>query len=84
MVEFTRPRTGEAKALPTVTELEQRLTALEHEVADLRRRLPPAVAPLDWLARFDGAFAHEPAFAEVVKYGREFREADHPAGAGGP
>jgi hypothetical protein len=44
---------------------------------------PPAPGG-DWLARFDGAFEHEPAFAEVVQYGRELRAADRPAGAPGP
>lgn len=61
--------------MPTVVELEQRLTAVEAAVSDLRRQVAPAV---DWLARFIGAFENEPAFAEVVRYGREAREADRP------
>jgi hypothetical protein len=69
--------------MPTVTELEQRLAAVEAAVNDLRRQVA-GPQPADWLARFDGAFENEPAFAEVVKYGRELREADRPAGDSGP
>jgi hypothetical protein len=69
--------------MASVTELEHRLAVLEGEVAELRRRLTSGATPKNWLARFDGAFEHEPAFAEVVKYGREFREADPPIGTAG-
>jgi hypothetical protein len=65
--------------MPTVTELDQRLAAVEAAVNDLRRQMARPGPPGDWLARFDGAFENEPAFAEVVKYGRELREADRPA-----
>ena len=60
------------------TQIEQRLAALELAVTELRRRLlaqPPAT---DWLQRFDGAFADELAFEEVIAYGRAMREAQTP------
>jgi hypothetical protein len=64
--------------------IEQRLAAVERAVADLQRQLAsPAPAP-NWLARFTGAFKDEPAFAEVVEYGRALRAADRPPGDAGP
>ncbi|QEH34365.1 hypothetical protein OJF2_29020 [Aquisphaera giovannonii] len=36
----------------------------------------PAAA--HWIDRFTGAFEDEPAFAQVVAYGRAFRESDRP------
>jgi hypothetical protein len=62
--------------MPTVSELDQRLAAVEAALSELRREKSP---PTDWIARFDGAFENEPAFAEVVRYGRELREIDRPA-----
>ena len=56
------------------TLIEQRLEAVEIAVSELQRLLivqPPAT---DWLRRFDGAFKDEPAFDEVVAYGRAMRE----------
>ena len=56
--------------------LEQRLRAVEEAVARLERRLPPEG---DWIARVTGSFRDEPAFDEVLEYGRAFRHADRPA-----
>ena len=56
------------------TQIEQRLAVLELAVAELQRLLlarPPAT---DWLQKFDGAFKDEPAFDEVIAYGRAIRE----------
>jgi hypothetical protein len=65
--------------MTTDTTFEQRLLALEDAVAEIRRQLaasPPATS--NWIERFRGAFADEPAFAEVVAYGLAFRESDRP------
>ena len=64
--------------------LEERLAAVEAAVADLRRRLPERPPAPDWLDRVTGSFKDEPAFDEVLRYGREFREADRPAGDDAP
>jgi hypothetical protein len=70
--------------MSTIAELERRVAAVEAAVNDLRRSVVAPGPPGDWLARFDGAFENEPAFAEVVRYGRELREADRPAEDPGP
>jgi len=63
------------------TLLERRLSAVEAAVAELRRRLPPP-AP-DWLQQVIGSLKDEPAFDEVLAYGREHRAADRPTGDDG-
>jgi hypothetical protein len=62
---------------PTV---EERLATLEAEVAELKRRLAE-LAPQpkkNWLEAVTGIMKDYPEFEEVVRYGREFREADRP------
>jgi len=60
--------------MSSVAELEQRVAVIERDLQDLRRR----VVDDNWLSYFDGAFQDEPAFDEVLRYGREFRESDRP------
>jgi hypothetical protein len=57
--------------------IEERLAAVETAVAELQRRLAsaPAKEP-NWVERFTGSFKDEPAFVEVVEYGRALRSAD--------
>jgi hypothetical protein len=57
-------------------EFERRLTAVEQEVAELRRRLADVLPPQDWISRL--AVRDVEGFEEVLKYGREFRYADRP------
>ena len=63
----------------STTTIEQRVSLLEAEVA----RLKTLIAPRDqqnWLARMDGSFKDEPAFEDLIRFGREIRQADRPAG----
>ena len=70
------------------TSLEERLTIVEEEVAQLKlqknRETTPASNP--WLDQVFGAFADDPLFEEAVRYGREWRaaqdkeETDAPSG----
>jgi hypothetical protein len=59
--------------------VEQRLSALEHAVAQLQRRLTLCEAAPDWLDRVAGSITDDEAFQQVLAYGREFREADRPS-----
>ncbi len=64
--------------MATDMQIEQRLTALEDAVKELQRRLtilPPAA---NWLERIIGSFNDEPAFEEVLEFGRAIRSADRP------
>ena len=60
-------------SLPSI---EQRLAAVETAVRDLQRRLANVSSSPNWLDRITGSFKDKPAFEEVLKYGREWRQAD--------
>ena len=62
--------------MPTEALIEERLSAVEAAVAELRRRLPPSEP--DWLRQVTGSLKDEPAFEEVLAYGRAYRVADRP------
>ena len=54
--------------------IEQRLTAVEQELAELRRRLPSERGGKSWIERIAGTFKDDPDFAEIVRLGRECRQ----------
>jgi hypothetical protein len=64
--------------------IEQRLAAVERAVADLQRQIASLMPGPNWLERFTGAFKDQPAFAEVLEYGRAIRAADRPPEDAGP
>lgn len=55
--------------------IEQRLSELEREMAELKKRLPPASPQRNWVEDVAGSMKEFPEFAEVVRLGREFRAA---------
>jgi hypothetical protein len=59
----------------TLELLERRLTALEREVAELRMERKPARPYKDMWKTF-GMFANDPAFDEIARLGREYRESE--------
>jgi hypothetical protein len=61
------------------TTLEERMTILENQVRELREAMHGRSPASDWLERVIGSMKDEPAFEDVVKFGREFREAHKPA-----
>jgi len=63
---------------PDLTALERRLAVLEAAVAELQRRLSPALPAPDWLEQISGIAKDEPDFEKVLEYGREYRYADLP------
>jgi hypothetical protein len=58
--------------------IEQRLSAVEAAVVELQRRVVGGPPAANWIERFTGSFKNEPAFAQVVEYGRALRSADRP------
>ncbi len=61
--------------------IEDRLTALESEVAVLRQRI---ARESDWVSRVAGSLKDYPEFDDVLRLGREARECDDsPEATGG-
>ena len=67
--------------------VEERLSALESEVQAVKQQLAEMGKPRAWLHEVAGSMDQWPEFEEVLRLGREFREAardaPHAAGDGG-
>jgi hypothetical protein len=59
----------------TQTQLEERLLAVETALQEIQRRIATLAPPPNWLDEVIGSFKDEPAFEEVITFGRAFREA---------
>jgi hypothetical protein len=57
------------------TSLEERLAAVEAAIAELQKQVV-ASQPTNWLQQITGSFKDEPAFEEVLAYGRAIRQGD--------
>ena len=69
----------------TQTQLEQRLLAVETALREIQRRLATLPPAPDWLEQMIGSCKDDPAFEEVIAYGRAFREAQpYPDDSGAP
>lgn len=64
--------------MPTAHAMEQRLAAVEVAVQELRQRLESRIPAPNWLDRVIGSFKDDPAFEEVLEFGRACRQADRP------
>jgi hypothetical protein len=53
---------------------EERLSKVEKDLAELKRRLPPQKDGKSWVEKIAGTFENDPDFDEIVKLGREFRK----------
>jgi hypothetical protein len=58
--------------------LEQRMTILEQTVRELQEAINARKPAPDWLDRVIGSMKDEPAFDEVLAYGRAIRQANRP------
>lgn len=54
--------------------LKQRVTLIERELTELKRRLPTGKDGKSWLDKIIGTFKDDPDFEEIVRLGREFRK----------
>ena len=63
--------TGNKQAMATV---EDRLSALESAMEEVRRELTTERRPRAWLDEVAGSLQEWPEFAEVLRLGREFRK----------
>jgi len=67
--------------MSTHTSLEERLAAVEAAIAQLQQRVAtPQQA--NWLQHITGSFKDEPAFEDVLAYGRAIRQGDESVLAG--
>ena len=59
--------------------LEDRVTALEAEVARLKEKLESAAnSSKPWWEQIAGTFANDPVYEEAMRLGREYRESQRP------
>ena len=65
-----------------VGQLEQRLAALEHEVAELRESIASRALKSGWLERLTGSFKDDPEFEEIVRLGEQYRQSQRPESHG--
>ena len=63
--------------MSTNISLEQRLAAVEAAIVELQKQLANSQS-VNWLQQIKGSFKDEPAFEEILAYGRAIRQADHP------
>jgi hypothetical protein len=61
--------------MATNTSLEERLAAVEAEIAELKKQVATPQS-INWLQQITGSFKDEPAFEEVLAYGRAIRQGD--------
>jgi hypothetical protein len=61
--------------MTTNTSFEERLIAVEAAIAELQQQVQSPQST-NWLAQITGSFKNEPAFEEVLAYGRAIREND--------
>jgi hypothetical protein len=55
---------------------DQRLDLLEHDVALIKPQILAASGHRDWLSAVTGSMQDFPEFADVLRFGREFREGE--------
>jgi hypothetical protein len=65
----------EEPQMETDTSLEERLAAVEAAISELQKQVATP-QPTNWLQQITGSFKDEPAFEEVLAYGRAIREGD--------
>ena len=56
------------------TTIEDRVSAIEKELAKLRLQVAEKRTKLGWLDHFDGSFENDPDFEEAMQLGREWRK----------
>ena len=61
--------------MATNPSLEERLAAVEAAIAQLQKQVATS-QPTNWLQQITGSFKDEPAFEEVLAYGRAIRQGD--------
>jgi hypothetical protein len=63
--------------MSTNVSVEERLALVEAAVVELQKQVATS-QPTNWLQQITGSFKDEPAFEEVIAYGRAIRQASEP------
>ena len=59
--------------------IEHRLEQVERELAELKSRVQTLAEPKEnWIDAISGSFKDDPEFEEIVRLGKEIRDADRP------
>lgn len=56
--------------------VEERLAIVERDLAELKENLQPAKK--NWIAQISGSFKGDPDFGEILRLGKEIRDAEEP------
>lgn len=59
--------------------VEQRLEQVEKEVADLKSHIKNLRRAPNWIDAITGTFKDDPEFDEILRLGKEIRDADRPS-----
>ena len=59
--------------MPTAT-LEERVTVVEQELAELKQQVKGEPKRLPWWEKIAGTFANNPEYDEAMRLGREWRQ----------
>ena len=57
-------------------ELQERLSRVERDLAELKSRMHRLGAAKNWIDQVRGSFQDDPQFDEILRLGRELRQAD--------
>jgi hypothetical protein len=58
--------------------IEERLLHVEKDVADLKSRIEGLRSKGNWIDKITGSFQDDPEFDEILRLGRDIRQADRP------
>ena len=58
--------------------IEQRLEHVERELTELKGEIKTLIPRPNWISAISGTFKDDPEFDEVLRLGKELREADRP------
>ena len=58
--------------------LEERLTQVEKELAELKSRVKTLHPKGNWIDAISGSFKDDPEFEEILRLGKAIRDADQP------
>jgi hypothetical protein len=58
--------------------VEERLENLEKELAELKGEVKSLIPRPNWISAICGTFKDDPEFDEILRLGKEFRDANQP------